>query len=84
MSVDISYNKISVLPRSANMPNLVTFLARDNRLHELPSSFVACRSLECLNLDGNPLQTSVWEVVAKLPNLLEFSHIASPETLWLL
>lgn len=73
-SLNISRNKLTRLPDTVDLPILSTFAAEDNKLHELPTSFLYCMELERIYLTGNPLEKSVWTLVAQLPKLYEFTH----------
>ena len=71
--MSVSKNNLACLPNTVDLPVLTMFAAEDNKLRELPASFLYCTELERLRLRGNPLEKSVWTLAAQLPKLFEFT-----------
>jgi Leucine-rich repeat (LRR) protein len=71
VTLELSQNKLTVLPDDFAPPKLKSFIAMSNDIRYLPHSFANCKDLEVLNLESNPVDSQFWQLAGKFTRLRE-------------
>lgn len=77
VDLDISFNRISMLPDVSSWASLTTFIAEDNKFSALPAGFTTLQNVKTVNLTGNDI-ARLDPQIASMDGLTSFQIEANP------